>query len=82
MRFVLTDAQFDLLKSAVQSRGFTITGTSGNIVGLPYGIKGNFTYKGNVLSLNVTSKPFWVPMNKIWDQIVPAIHAVGGVDAT
>jgi hypothetical protein len=79
-QFNLTPNQFELLRGAVQSHGFNITGTSGDLTGLPYGIKGEFSFESGagLLTLTITSKPFWMSDTTIWHQIVPAILAVGG----
>ena len=79
-RFNLTPTQFSTLRSAVESHGFNITGTSGDLTGLPHGIEGKFDYEEGVglLTLTITSKPFWMTEATIWHQIVPAITQVGG----
>ena len=79
-RFNVAPNQFDLLRKAVESHGFNITGTSGPLTGLPYGIEGQFAYDVDmgVLTLTIKSKPFWMQEGTIWHQIVPAITQVGG----
>ena len=79
-KFNITQGQFDALRSAVESHGFNITGTSGPLTGLPYSIQGEFAYDPtlSVLTLTIKNKPFWMTGDSIWHQIVPVITQVGG----
>lgn len=66
---VPAESALEKAKSAVESQGGTFNGdtTSGDFELTVFGnhIKGNYTIEGQLLNLEVTDKPFFVPCSMV-----------------